>query len=174
MMKVMFVDAEGENPDSVILNNLKIADKMLNLQLFSTVAFGWLKTRPGSSFQDLEKFLRENKLNTFIIAASPQSRYSFKNAIKHPDGASECKFEVVFSCRPPPFAFQELLEHSHTYEENFDKLKYAGSIFIDRDKSQEELGGRGEMYMFSQRERDLGINLMNAKVKLVEAGDSFN
>lgn len=118
--------------EEICWRNLKEADDHLNLKIFCMAALGWLKSQNGEkTYQDLEKELRKRNFKTMIFASSKRITgldlvLPFSKT-KH----NSLEFEAMFSCRPPPFAMEEVLKHSSTYEENLEKLANAGSFFSD-------------------------------------------
>lgn len=163
-MKIALEPVEfNEDPKDISDHNLKLTDKLLNLQLVIYSGFGWLKSRDNSDFSHLEKFLRDNELQTHLIAIDAQKKYNF--SLIHPDGQTPCKYECIFSCRPKPHAMEELLERSGSYEDNFKKLKETGSRTL-ASLSPNGLRKNEVMKIFSEREKSLAEKIINNEVKL--------
>jgi hypothetical protein len=124
------IPAQGKPASSICVDNMKFADQHLILNLFAASAQAWLACNPTANLCDLEKFLRNNNMNSHLIAV-PRPKYDpFQLGLRNRgDGAYE--YRCLFSCRPPPEAMEELLTHSSSYEENFEKLKKTGMIHIE-------------------------------------------
>jgi hypothetical protein len=127
MLRAVLVDPEsGETKNQICWHNIITADTNLCLQYFMLASQAWFKLNPTQNYQDLEKILRKNNLNTHLCAAMPQIVPNSK-LIGKVDSV-ECKYECVYSCRPKEYAINEVLQHWPTYEKNFENLKYAGSL----------------------------------------------
>ncbi len=96
---------DNETTDQICWHNLTIADKYYDSQFFIAATKGWFEFNSGKNYQDLEKELREKKLNTHIIARPTNDNY-----------------ECIISCKPYKYASEELLQYSNSYEENFKNL----------------------------------------------------
>jgi hypothetical protein len=163
MKILMKLRSQEEDLKDIAIQNLKLADKLLNLQLVIYASFGWLKSHVDTNFSHLETFLRENKLQTYLIAVESQNNYDYN--LIHPDGKTECKYECIFSCRPPPYAMEELLETSGNYEDNFEKLKEAGSKTLI-SSSSEELRKNKSIKILSHFETTLSEKIINNELKM--------
>jgi hypothetical protein len=145
MFKITFEKVpESMTTDDVVLHNLRESDKYLHLQMFIISAQAWFSNNKGKSFQELEKYLRDNNFNTHLIAKEPTTN-KVSNAnnyyLMSPDTKKEdetLKYECIYSCRPKEYALKELKEHSASYEENFKKLKVSGQLGIRDDKTIDE------------------------------------
>lgn len=125
MQQLKIIDAiENELPIDICWHNLSVADKFKNFAYFIPCALGWLDLNPGKTFQDLEKELRDKDFDTHLIATNKRDITGVD--LKMPNN-SDAEYECIFSCRPKEDALKEILQHSNSYEENFQKLSQAGS-----------------------------------------------
>ena len=116
----------------ICFHNLKKANEKFDLKFMIFASMAWLEINPNSNCQDLEKYFRNNKFNTHLIA----SRNYPKNSIIKLRN-KDCEYEMILSCRPPKYAIEELLINWPSYENNFDALKSAGIINVDIDSKNE-------------------------------------
>ena len=157
-----YVDPKhNETEEDICLSNMKFADKHLNLRLMHSSCLAWLKLHPDKNYQDLEMLFRKHDLNTHMIAVCPKKNPNMK--LKFPAATTNkiiCKYEGIFCCRPKEYAIQELLLHSSSYDENFEKLKVAGMfVFCGNDIGKDELDKSFELpTKEQQRESDLIVN----------------
>jgi len=126
-----------EDPIEVAYNNLKIADMLHNLELFTYAKIGYFKNFPHHTPQDLERYLRFNNFSTYLIATKPRPPNGINYKLARIDN-TECRYECIISCHQ--YAMRELLENWPSYNDNFDALHYAGDIVLLDDKSVENLG----------------------------------
>lgn len=146
--------------------NMMTCDTHLHLEGFIAGASAWFKLHPESTPQDLEKELRKRNLNTHIIAkASPvpigssssngaSTKYMLRNMHKKEDPS--IVWQCVYSCRSANDALKELKETWSSYEENFEKLKYAGLIVVDNTNIKslkDDLKDGDQLKEFSEREK---------------------
>lgn len=130
LMKISVEDAlPNETSEEICLHNLKITDLNHNLQYFIVSVQGWFNLNPTKNYQDLEKFLRENNFNTHLYCAKPRSVPNSKLVGRIKD--VDCEYECIYSCRPKNHALEEVLKFWSSYEENFEKLKYAGMLSVE-------------------------------------------
>lgn len=117
---------ESQTKDELCLHNLKESDDHYQLYLFIAASFGWFELYPDKNYQDFEVFLRNNGMNTHLIAVKPAPDATNLYLIS----GDPAEFECIFSCRPKELALKELMTHSSNYEENFGKLLRAGTLKI--------------------------------------------
>lgn len=145
--------------------NMRVSDQHLHLSTFVSAALGWLKANDGEkNYQDLEKELRKRDFSTHIFASSKRET-GFD--ILLPFSKNEQKpnfyiYEAFFSCRPPPFAMKELLTHSTSYQENFDKLKYSGTLITNEVLHQMDV--ISDIHMFDEDETAILAKITYNKV----------
>lgn len=158
-----------ESLHDILWSNLKIADSQLNLELFIMASQAWLKLNPTETYQKLEKELRERNLQTYICAGINKAALGMKltpiNKLNYTP-----EYEAIFSCRPPPYALQEVLQTSSTYEENFAKLAKAGVYVMSKDDTHtlEDFKEKTDedIKIFNDKERDFAQLLSDNKIKL--------
>lgn len=128
MNKLSFAET-SDDANEVAWHNMRAGDEHFNLEIFIGGSMGWLKANPTKNYQDLERELRDRNFSTHLIAANDPNING--TSISLPDrGTDGVKYiyQCVMSCRPPKYAMEELLRSSNSYEENFEKLRYAGII----------------------------------------------
>jgi hypothetical protein len=166
-VKVVPVTQGLADVTDIAWTNMRCGDKLFNLEWFIGGSMGWLKANPGKNYQDLETELRQRDLNTHLIATKP--RYS---ALKIPysKGGATMDFECIMSCRPKDAAMKELLTHAESYEENWARLAFSGSIFTgDADDNREGIDAAvssADIRNFEDREKTLMSRLSNNEVTL--------
>lgn len=175
---------EDDDKLDIIWQNLLVSDRIHNLQLFSSAAFAWLlyyceRTETGyinaKNYQDLEKELRDKNMNTYLIANERElhdERQCFGLPLIEGHTRNK-KYECLFSCRPPPYAMRELLQYQKSYEENFEKLRDCGSIFVNEEnlnppEEVEYQKSHGhEFVKMNEKEMNLSQLIQQSKKKLV-------
>ena len=144
MIKADYFDCEeNETKDDVALYNIKISDEYKNSETLIYSFMGWLKNDDTRDFQDVEKLLRDNNLDTHLIAKKfdlenvPEgAKITIPN--KHIKNKTDNYFNsiVMISCRPKEESLEEVIRYADTYDINFSRLSKTGSIF----KTDELLG----------------------------------
>lgn len=129
MNSISYTDPTTETIDEIIWHNLKQADSILNLNLFIASSMAWIKNNPIKNFQDLESELRKHELNTHLYAKEFKPSDNLK--LVAPNKLFEPKYECIYSCRPPKYALEEIMQYWKSYEENFEKLALAGMIAVE-------------------------------------------
>jgi hypothetical protein len=128
MNKLSFVET-NDDANEVAWHNMRVGDEHLNLEIFIGGSMGWLKANPTKNFQDLEKELRDRNFSTHLIAKDdPNINGTSISLPNRGNNGVKYIYQCVMSCRPPKYAMEELLQSSSSYEENFEKLKYAGIL----------------------------------------------
>lgn len=137
MIRPEYIEPESnETKEDIVLHNIKISDEYKNTESLIYSFMGWFINDDTRTFQDLEKLLRDNNLDTHLIAKKidacdiPEGtkitipnnnvlneEYGFFNNI------------LLTSCRPKQEALDELMKYHKSYEENFKELRRTGSIF---------------------------------------------
>ncbi len=124
---------EDESLQDIALHNLKVSDEHFDLAKFSVSATAWMKCHSECGFPELESFLRENNFNTYVFGRKPPpptTTEDLKNP-NHPD--MQCDWMIYFSCRPPPYAKDEVLKECSSLEENRHRLATAGFATFSSD-----------------------------------------
>ncbi len=142
-------------PVDVAWANMKTADLILNLKLFIDASMGWLRCNPKKNYQNLETELRERDFETHLIAKIPSLT---GGDLKIPFSTSQKEkidFECIMSCRPRKYALEELLETAESYEQNWARLAFAGSVYFGTDEPEvtEQAIADGQIIMFSEKEK---------------------
>lgn len=151
------------NEDELFWHNFKIADSEHALSLFISIALGWFQKHPERSYQDLEKLLREKDFDTYLIAIKPNLFATGKLATLQEGDTYNPVYECIYSCRPKPNALKELLTHSKTYEENFEKLAISGRVIVEEISKLEQ---EKDVKMFNNEEQNVSDKLRNCEIKL--------
>ena len=132
MQRVTLVNPLPEETDEQIcLHNFRVTDQYHHLQYFISTSQAWLKMNPTKNYQDLEKFLRQQDMNTHLYAKELPKTPGIKLGLFKENDNTEYIYECVYSCRPKKYALEEVLSHWPTYDANFDQLKYAGVIMCE-------------------------------------------
>ncbi len=112
-----------------ILRRILQSDKNHDLVKFCMSTTDWFNEDETRSLQDLERLLRNQKCLTYIIAGKqPVSPGFTLMPLGHME--KEIKYNLLYSCRPSPFAIRELHEHWETYDENFEALGETGALTL--------------------------------------------
>jgi hypothetical protein len=124
---------ESENPMDVLQHNAREVDQLCDVAAMASIGNVWFKLNRGNNFRHLEEWFRSLNLNTHIFA----SRNRLEGAIlKIPFSKTkkELRYEAWYSCRPPPFAKQEVHQHWLTMNGNLHALEWAGSHCFKEDE----------------------------------------
>lgn len=127
---------QGETKDDIAIHNIKISDEYKNLETMIYSFMGWFKNDDTRDFQSLERLLRDNNLDTHLIAKYfdeknvPEcAKISIPNNNGNNNKENYFKYIVMISCREKEDALKEVEQFSDNYEVNFNRLKETGSIF---------------------------------------------
>jgi hypothetical protein len=137
MIRPDYIDVDiNESKDDVALYNIKLSDEYKNIETMIYSFMGWFKNDDSRNFQDLEKLLRDNDLDTHLIAKYYDKQNIPENStISIPNNNEKNKinnyFEyiVMISCREKEDAIKEVKTFADTYQVNFNRLEKTGSIF---------------------------------------------
>lgn len=137
MIRPEYISSEkNETKEDIILHNIKISDEYKNTETLIYSFMSWFKNDNNRTFQDLEQFLRNNDMDTHLIAKKfnigdlPEgAKITIPN--NNPLNEKEYFFNniLLISCRPRQEALEELLKYHKSYEDNFKQLRKTGSIF---------------------------------------------
>lgn len=159
---------DGMDPNEVAWANMKVADQTLNLEWFIGATMGWFRANRDRkpNYQQLETELRKRDFETHLIAAKPKLT---GGSVKIPYSASEAHmdFECITSCRPRKYALEELLESASSYEENWARLLFAGSVMQDENDGDEMIAGAvadGTVRLLKDKEKSLMERFGNNEV----------
>lgn len=120
------------DPHKILLHNMRVADSTHDLQLILIVSESWFNLNKGKTYYDHEMYFREHKMDTHLIAN--KKPIALKNTKLITPGTSITNpqnwmdYEVIFSCRPHPYAINEVLTHWPSLEANQHALKRAGAL----------------------------------------------
>jgi hypothetical protein len=120
---------DSESPESVATHNMREADRQFNLPIMIAAAQGWLSLDKYRTYRDLELFLREQNMETHIIATKPEL-----NNVRIQFQGQDRKWSCIFSCRPRGLALKEVLTHASSYKENLNRLDDTGCPVIVKDE----------------------------------------
>jgi hypothetical protein len=125
-----------------------------------------MKTMKTNNFQELEKFLRDNNFDTYLFATKPTKYHVMylKNELKNDLNALRPEvpeYECIFSCRPKPYALEEVLMNWKSYEENFIALGTSGVASLQSDTN---LLDDPSTYVFTEKEKSIAEKLMDCEV----------
>lgn len=123
------------SPDDVAFNNMKAADKCMDIALFSAAMNAWIKNDKTRTFQDVELLLREHCENTYIYPKIGPIPDNFKlKRINENENDEECLYELNISSGPNKYGLKTVTDIWENYETSFDNLKYAGQLVAKSDK----------------------------------------
>ncbi len=151
---------------------MKIADDNKCLDIFLGASNGWFKSNPGKSFQDLEKELRQRNFNTHVIAIKPRefpgvTLKHVHDVFHQGTGSEKPLWEAIISCRPREKALEELLTHSSSYKENFEKLPLAGMFSVKNEERIKEDDLKDQFKTFSLTEQNF-LKRLSDNLAIVE------
>jgi hypothetical protein len=138
MFKIIYSEPfENETIDEITFNNLKEADKHCKLDTFLLASTAWLKNNKNNKDRDynkLEQFLRYNNFNTHLIAREIKLSNDYMFSLPNDNKNNELKYECLILCKPMDGTtnkeeyLKEISKYSSSYDENLEKLKYAGTL----------------------------------------------
>lgn len=128
-----FEEPTNQTPAQIVWNNISEADKKFNLQYFIAASLSWFKLFPDKNYQDLELELRNRKLNTYLIA----NRFNNKSYKLCKPDKTPAEYLIIYSCRPPPYALEELLDYWPNYQDNFKNLINCGVMVATTESGLE-------------------------------------
>jgi hypothetical protein len=130
---------EGDSLEALVLNNLQIVDQLFHVELMAAAALAWFKCNRGKNYVNLERFLREHRLNTHLFAN--KTRMGGDVVLHVPEQKeqrADLEYECWFSCRPRQVALEEVLKHWPSYESNLIALERAGSATLRKGGERAE------------------------------------
>lgn len=113
--------------EKVAMYNLRELSPHHNLSLNLNTIYGWFRENPDKELQDLEKELRAEDLDIYLIVNKNFSNERFK-IVNMKNVSEPADYLLVVSCRIKEEALKELHEHHDSYEDNFALLNKAGSL----------------------------------------------
>jgi hypothetical protein len=129
MFKIIYSEPSlNETIDEITFNNLKEADKNYKLDTFLLASTAWLKNNKDRDYNKLEQFLRYNNFNTHLVAKEIKLSNDYTFSLPNENKNNELKYECVILCKPIEDYLKEISKYSSSYEENLEKLKYAGIL----------------------------------------------
>ncbi len=129
MFKIVYSEPSlNETIDEITFNNLKEADKNYKLDTFLLASTAWLKNNKDRDYNKLEQFLRYNNFNTHLVAKEIKLSNDYTFSLPNENKNNELKYECVILCKPIEDYLKEISKYSSSYEENLEKLKYAGIL----------------------------------------------
>jgi len=135
MFKIIYSEPfENETIDEITFNNLKEADEHYKLDTFLLASTAWLKNNKDRDYNKLEQFLRYNNFNTHLIAKEIKLSNDYMFSLPNDNKNNELKYECIILCKPidgpsnKDVYLKEISKYSSSYDENLEKLKYAGTI----------------------------------------------
>lgn len=128
--------SENESKDDICLHNIRISDEYKNTETLIYSFMGWFKNDDNRDFGKLEDLLRENNMDTHLIAKRfdpinvPEgAKISIPNNNSLNNETDYFQNILLISCRPKEEAIDELLKYHSSYEVNRICLEKTGSIF---------------------------------------------
>lgn len=137
MIKTEYIEPDSnESMEDIVLHNIKISDEYKNTESLIYSFMGWFRIDDNRTFQDLEKLLRDNDMDTHLIAKKinfedipEDTKITIPNNNPLNEESDFFHNILLISCRPKEEAFEELLRYYKNYEDNFEELRRTGSIF---------------------------------------------
>ena len=108
-------------------HNIMNLCKTKNYGTTSQACLAWLKLNKESTFYDLEKFARNNKLDLYFIASGKIDNGTKISLPNHIDDTT-LKYKCILSCANKEDALKQIHEESDNYIENVKKLKQTGFL----------------------------------------------
>jgi hypothetical protein len=162
-----------ETAGQIAWHNLKVADTHHDLALFCGAARGWFKAHPEANYPDLEKALREQKLQAHLIAVKPKDESWKLVPLPTPEGKTARAtpmYECIYSCRPIEAAQKELLQHWPSYEANFTALSETGIRLVGSAEEVKKAGGqvlsdvaRSTLDLLMRNEKKISITVVSGE-----------
>lgn len=112
---------------NLAFRNIVKLSKTKNYSMIFQCCLAWLIENNEINLQNLEKLLRNNNLDVFLIASD---KINDNEIISLPNCDRELKYNCIISCKDK----NEVLKYSNSYEENFTKLLNTG-FTINKDDS---------------------------------------
>jgi len=125
MMSVRQIE-KAEN-EKVAMYNLRQLSPHYNLNLNINAIYGWFRENPDKDLQDLERELRAEELDIYLIVNQNFKDDSFK-LVNFTKASEPADYLLIVSCRSKEAALEELKEHHESYEANFELLNKSGSL----------------------------------------------
>lgn len=137
MLRILYDTVENQNnSDEISLHNMKHSDVHFNKETLIASSYAWLKNDNQRTFQDLEKYYRENNFNTYLIAKPFVSEDEL--TLENPNTNENLCYECLFHCNPHQKYDEVLCKYSENYDENFSKLLNSGFLKILNEEKIEE------------------------------------
>jgi len=154
--------------EQIIWENFITADKNHKLDMICCLSTEWIKTHNDKNLQDLEREFRRKKMDTYIISENKgkERRDHCELSLFRENDNITYEHEVVFSCRPPNYAMEELLQHWSSYDENFMALAQTGFIVVKDEKCC--VNNRNECFREISKEQLSNLDLIARGIKKLE------
>ena len=149
MNKITLIDPLHKTPEEIVWHNLQQADSIHHLEYFIASVSSWMHLHPDQSYHDLERELRLREFDTYLYATKPKHTFPFKLVPSQPEKKQELIYEGIYSCRPKPYALQEVLSFWPTYEDNLKALESAGQVSVIDETTSPKV-----FHQFDQDQKD--------------------
>ena len=130
-------EEQKTSSEKVAMYNLKKLSPHHDLTMIFCAMKGWMSENPEASLQDLEKALRQEDLDIYLIANNKHTSNSHQ-LVNFTKPWLPAKYMLVASCRPKDDAMRELLTYHRSYEDNFNLLNDCGGMVSIKETITEE------------------------------------
>jgi hypothetical protein len=170
----ILMEESNDTKENILAHNMKISDENLIFNHLVISSVQWFYLNKDKTPQDLEKYFRNNNMNTHIIACPVTLRNDCK--LDPINSNIEPLYECIYSCRPKKYAMEEIHDYWSSYEENFEKLKYAGRIIVPCEPTSDDEPICNEfpvMEKFNEEQKTSFPNLLITKKMKIQKKYSF-
>ena len=117
---------------AVLWENLREADRQLDLHALLVEIAAWYHNNPGLSHADLELEFRRRNFNTFLYPSTPDVIPGvFVSSVPTTDITP--RYVVIFACRPQEYAREEAENAEPNEQVRYEKLKNTGVYCLKPD-----------------------------------------
>lgn len=149
MQRIEFQDAPDAWPrDEILWKNLNIAIACNNMGMVFNAMTAWLKYNKALGYKGLEKRLRKEKVDAYILAkpTTPKDRLEMKFVDQYT--LAELDYQLIVLMKPEKESMAEILTHHKSYEDNFNNISNAG-IAVERNTYYELKRAGLNMFTFN-------------------------
>ena len=130
-------EEQKRDDEKVAMYNLRKLSPHHDLTMIFCAMKGWMSEHPEATLQDLEKALREEDLDIYLIANTKHNDTTHKT-VNFTKPWLPSKYMLIASCRPRASAMKELLTYHSSYEDNFNLLNDCGGMVSVKECISEE------------------------------------
>jgi len=155
------------NSKKVAWNNLKEVVKTDNMNLIISAIEGWFKENRGKKNTDLEKKLREEKINLYLLVNKtiPSEYLTVSNFTEK---FKPCLYMLEYICNTNKYTQNKIKEYADNYEENFKNLDQAGTLYRKDQLKIKKIKFKNKPYEQQNLFEKLQNNEIIIKIKIIE------